>query len=89
MTNKMKLCPVEPTDEMVLNLTSQYISGNIALDIEKYKTMIEECETVEVVDAENLNKDYCNCVHCSGWDSCLSHLTANGYKIVKVCDNDK
>ena len=41
------LVPREPTEAMRRALTSQYINGNIELDIEKYKTMIAAAQTTE------------------------------------------
>lgn len=90
MKNKMKLCPISPTDNMCCE-------GHKHMpDIEDtYKAMTAECQTVEVVEFDIFDviegeyyatskreKEF----EAAGWNKCLKFLEKNGYKIVRCCD---
>ena len=93
MTNKMKLVPEVPTDEMCLaghntlaeSLGESEMSDRDREDEEKaYKAMTSECQTVEIVDLKVVMFDF---IYSCGDDRSFQHfekyLTENGYQIIR------
>lgn len=97
---KMKLCPIEPTDEMIVKGIAAIVTcDSVSL---AYEAMTAECQTVEVVDGEEIKSNMVNFfIDRFGFhdppndrqalvmlccDMWVHHLYKKGYKIVRCCD---
>ncbi len=88
-----KLCPPVPTDNMMDRCKDNDTKHMLASEriVSNYIAMTAECQTVEIVDAKDMrNGDWMDLsTREQGiWEHCLDHLTQNGYKIIKVKDDE-
>ena len=87
---KMKLCPIEPTDEMIVKGIAAIVTcDSVSL---AYEAMTAECQTVEVVCKDDAEQAIWQAIRdiCSGNKTddklILRNLSKNGYKLVRFCD---
>ena len=88
---KMKLAPIEPTVKMQGKVAFDEDQWRDTHQSEVYKAMTAECETVEVVDVDDVFSDICiessSEIYTAGFvrglNELLDRFTQNGYQIIR------